>query len=379
MPPAARVDFLRDLGSAEAASRAGVLDHASSRANSSWGLWTSFCRSLNQDPRLSAAPDPILLLQVFAERIRTGALTRGNPVGAGTVATRLRDVGQTLALLGAQDPRLTPAGNLDLRLRRQFGRYDRADPPPVRAPPLPVSVLQYIVQRTFSAASPAPSVVAATDMLILGYYFLMRPGEYCHTSTAHPFRFRDVALYAGNDRLNLLSTPAAQLSAATHVLLTFTTQKNGNRGERIGQGRSSDPFFCPVKAAARRIIHLRTHNADHASPLHLFFNYPGANPQPVTSTAITTMLRHAVSMVRPPYLSPEAVTARSLRASGATALLTARVDANLIRLLGRWQSDAMLRYLHAQSAAIHHNLAEAMLQPEQPPTAATPHANFAIH
>jgi hypothetical protein len=34
------------------------------------------------------------------------------------------------------------------------------------------------------------------------------------------------------------------------------------------------------------------------------------------------------------------------------ALLCAKVDTNLIRLLGRWCSDEMLRYLHVQTFPI---------------------------
>ena len=46
---------------------------------------------------------------------------------------------------------------------------------------------------------------------------------------------------------------------------------------------------------------------------------------------------------------PADVSARSLRAAGAMALLCADVDSDRIRLLGRWQSDQMFRYLHVQA------------------------------
>ena len=49
---------------------------------------------------------------------------------------------------------------------------------------------------------------------------------------------------------------------------------------------------------------------------------------------------------------PSDASARSLRASGATALLVARIDTDTIRLLGRWRSAEMLRYIHFQTAPI---------------------------
>jgi hypothetical protein len=50
-----------------------------------------------------------------------------------------------------------------------------------------------------------------------------------------------------------------------------------------------------------------------------------------------------------------------MRAGGAMALLCGRVDADTIRLVGRWKSDAMFRYLHAQALPLVQNLARTML------------------
>lgn len=57
----------------------------------------------------------------------------------------------------------------------------------------------------------------------------------------------------------------------------------------------------------------------------------------------------------------EEVSARSLRAGGAMALLVAEVDTDVIRLLGRWRSDEMFRYLHLTAEPIMRNFAHRML------------------
>jgi hypothetical protein len=54
------------------------------------------------------------------------------------------------------------------------------------------------------------------------------------------------------------------------------------------------------------------------------------------------------------------ISARSLRAGGAMALLCAHVDTDIIRLLGRWQSDAMMRYLHLQALPAMNRFANLM-------------------
>jgi hypothetical protein len=43
------------------------------------------------------------------------------------------------------------------------------------------------------------------------------------------------------------------------------------------------------------------------------------------------------------------------------ALMCAQVDSNIIKLRGRWQSDAMMRYLHVQARPIMRNFSFLML------------------
>ena len=44
------------------------------------------------------------------------------------------------------------------------------------------------------------------------------------------------------------------------------------------------------------------------------------------------------------------------------ALLMARVDTDTIRLVGRWRSDVMLRYLHTTAKSFTEGLASRMVQ-----------------
>jgi hypothetical protein len=83
--------------------------------------------------------------------------------------------------------------------------------------------------------------------------------------------------------------------------------------------------------------------------------------KPVTSSDITKALRLMAASKFSTYgLAPAEISARSLRAGGAMALLCAKVDTDIIKLVGRWRSDEMLRYLHLQAYPLMHNLAPAM-------------------
>ena len=77
---------------------------------------------------------------------------------------------------------------------------------------------------------------------------------------------------------------------------------------------------------------------------------------------ITEAIRLAVRFLGPSLgFSPTDVTALCLRASGANALLCAGVDTDVIRLIGRWRSDEMLRYLHTQVSPLLKDFSRRML------------------
>jgi hypothetical protein len=263
-------------------------------------------------------------------------------------------VGQTLALLGTCDPRVTANGKLDIRLTRQSRYYKRNEDTPTWVKPIPIPILIDAVDSALALAGPADHAIwACAEMVALAYYIVRRPGEYVVSSgeLSAPFRFVDAELVVGQRRLNCRQCTDADVKAATFVMLTFTNQKNSFRGEKIGHGRSGHPRFCPVLAASRRILHLCRNNAlDHTS---LYGFYVRGPLQHLYSRAVTPFLWRSVATIGNDYgLRPEDVKARSLHASGAMALLCTRVDTNLIRLIGRWRSNAMLYYLHVQAVPI---------------------------
>ena len=198
-------------------------------------------------------------------------------------------------------------------------------------------------------------------MIVLAFFFLLRPGAYTATaSDTTPFRMCDVQLFIGPVRIDLTTADEQTLWSANFASLTFTTQKNGVRGEVIGLGRSGDPQFCPVLCIVRRILHLRHFNAPAETPLASHFT--NHRWRPVSAKDISTTLKLAAAILGPTYgFLPKDISARSMRAAGATALLCAQVDSDTIRLIGRWRSDEMLRYLHVQAEPVMRHFAQRML------------------
>jgi hypothetical protein len=101
-----------------------------------------------------------------------------------------------------------------------------------------------------------------------------------------------------------------------------------------------------------------------APPETPFYTYFEHNlPFAISSSHLTSALCTAVQVVGLPLgLTLTDISVRSFRASGAMALLCANVDTDRIRLLGRWRSEEMLRYLHVQAIPVVAPIATAMLR-----------------
>jgi hypothetical protein len=325
----------------------GVSTKRNTAADTAWKQWEQFCSSFPTPLPfdLRGIKDPIPWLLLFQNRWRDGRLApKGQPVVARTAEDGTRQVGQRFAILGTSDPRLNQHGKLDLRLQRQIAGWKKRNPPTQRRNPVPRSVL--VAATTASWAASTPKNLAISDLMWLGFYFLLRPSEYLRTSNEdqRPFLLQDVHFRVQARHYTATTIPLHLLNDATTVGLHFSLQKNGISGETIWLGRAREPHACPVQAAARRVRHLRENAAEAHIPLHTFYDDAG-RARAITDKNLTALLRlHATAQ----GLDVD-VSIGGLRATGATALLNSGTSVTLIKLIGRWRSDEVMRYLHTQS------------------------------
>ena len=206
--------------------------------------------------------------------------------------------------------------------------------------------------------------LATADLATLGFFFLLRPGEHTHPPTHsanQPFRLKDVTFRFGNQDLPADTADVTNIQLATFATLTFTTQKNAVRGEIVGHARSGHATTCPVAALVRRVLHLRAHQAPPTTTLCTVYT-TATTKKYVTSHILTTTLRSAAAALPDLGILPCQISARALRAGGAMALLCSQVDSDIIKLVGRWRSDEMLRYLHLQAYPLMMHLAPSMVR-----------------
>ena len=97
--------------------------------------------------------------------------------------------------------------------------------------------------------------------------------------------------------------------------------------------------MCPKEALWWKVARLQQHGATTDTPLARFKMHRGRWTN-VSPTIITAYLKATVKLLAGTLLGfkHKDVSARSLRAAGAMALLCSGVDTDIISLIGRWRS-----------------------------------------
>lgn len=277
-------------------------------------------------------------------------------------------MGTGIANLGQPDPRKQAGGIRNHPLLAAFlAGLRKKDDPSKRSYPANIPVIRGMVDALdvddpeFGQANRH-----AIDLTIVAFFWLLRPAEYTLSKDAdrsQAFRLQDVVITV-DDRVYNATDPSlndANVTAVSSAALTFTDQKNGVRGEQVAQRATSDALICPAKALFRLTQHLRDHNSPPDTPICGYYD-PHNHLRHVKSQWITWGLRHSAKLLPSLHgIDMYLLSARSLRPGGATALLCANVDKDAIQLLGRWKSDAMLRYLRIQAHVHANNFAQRML------------------
>ena len=109
MDPITADRFHSDLGVAQKTVNIGVSAGRAQGANTSWEKWSSFVLELALDPLLETADNKISIMQVFAQRVRTGEFAANeNPIRDRSTEDYARHVAQAFLGVGTPDPGPTP-------------------------------------------------------------------------------------------------------------------------------------------------------------------------------------------------------------------------------------------------------------------------------
>jgi hypothetical protein len=170
-----------------------------------------------------------------------------------------------------------------------------------------------------------------------------------------------------------ISSELHLLFKASTVSITFEFQKRDIGNDTISHQHSGDSMgageMCPVRAAAEIITRINSYNIpkDRVKDTPINFVQLGSISYTIPSSMILVKIRIAVRQLGYEKLGfhPEEVGTHSNRSGGAMGMFLAGTPVYTIMLMGRWSSNAFMRYLRKQVLSLSHGIATKMLTFEE--------------
>ena len=303
------------------------------------------------------------IIAAFAERVRSGACSKGHKVRAQMVSVALRAIGATCELDGRPNPLYRAEGRYLRPLERQLEAFKREDPPPQHKLAVPVTVVEHLAKVADVANTSRDCAIS--DLTCIAFYYLLRVGEYTFHSDkqkrrTRQFRARDVTFFDSRGIIIPNNSPLSLLLQAKDATLHISNQKNGTRGSLVNN-EANDKRSCPVRALARRVHHIMSFGGPD-DILGTYFTDHRRYKSHIVEKNINDALKRtvvALNLVASGF-PPDAISSHSLRAGGAMAMHLNGVSPVTIRKQGRWSSDTFLMYIHEQISAFSKGVSRAM-------------------
>jgi hypothetical protein len=147
------------------------------------------------------------------------------------------------------------------------------------------------------------------------------------------------------------------IDGASEVLVTFRKQKNDERMETISASRTGK-VLCPCKTTISLVKRIRSYKeTNERTQINAYFH--NGELRFIKNSEILNKLKIVVKTMGKEDLglNPNDVGTHSLRASYALILALMGAPDSKIMILGRWKSDAFMKYIKRQIIKMRDNTA----------------------
>ena len=252
-----------------------------------------------------------------------------------------------------------------------FDGWGKADPPTLKMLPVESDVPEFMASLgTMPDASQLDKAIG--DLGLIAFYYLLRVGEYTCKATRNDtkqtiqFKFEDVTFFKRTKAGDLRCLPRMAsddlISTADGATLKLDNQKNGWKGACIFQEANGDPYYCPVRAVARRYLHIRKHSNNTKEMISMYWERD-ASPRTVTAEHISKAIKLAAGMLHYPSnkgIPVQRINTHSLRSGGANVLALSGYSDTEIQKMGRWRSSTFKEYIREELACYARNMSRKM-------------------
>ncbi len=211
-----------------------------------------------------------------------------------------------------------------------------------------------------------PALIAFHELVSLAFFFAMRSCEYLKvTAKSEERRTRPICLRNLQFRRNNkeISHDDPNLETADTITITFEYQKADRRNQSVTQSRSENPVLCPVKAAAAAVRRLaKIKGTTLNTPLYTYADSKRKTKE-LTGNVGLSLLRAYIRTIDPALgILWHEVGLHSIRSSSAMAMVLNNIPELVIQKLGRWSSNAFLRYIRKQVVELSNDVSRRMVQ-----------------
>jgi hypothetical protein len=197
------------------------------------------------------------------------------------------------------------------------------------------------------------------------FFFAKRSCEYLKVPQSEKrrtdiLRLRNIRFFR---RGRLMCHLDPQLEYADCVSKTFEWQKKDERMDTVTQMSSGDKSLCPVRLDAALVRRIRGYpGASDNTPMSAVWR--NDRVEHITSPEMVEALRAAVGAIGEEILGIKMseVGTHSVRSGSAMAMYLGECPVYTIMMIGRWSSDAFLRYIRKQIEQFSHNVSCKMLK-----------------
>ena len=362
IPAELRDRYKSNFHLADEAIRSGRVEETTRKREARWNDWKEYCGPMGIDPYLqrTSFSDRIRALSGFAQLVREGFYGRGAEVQCSTVNSAITAVGQTIAMVCGTNPtKIEGQDKFLLAIQMQLSGYLMQDPPTDKKLPVEADVPELLVELAYKREENA-FAQATADLAMIAFYYLLRIGEYTlknrkakgkkNAKRTVQFKLEDVSFFHRDRKgvLRQLPRNASEelIMSAESATLKLDNQKNGWKAACIHQEVNGEEVMCPVRALARRVLHLRRGGASAKTLLCTV--YEGGEENYVCAGDISRALKAAAVALHYPSrrgIPIKSVDTHSLRSGGANALALAGYSDTQIQKMGRWRGKTFKDYI----------------------------------
>jgi hypothetical protein len=355
-----------DLSAAEAAREGAVTGKTHEDQARAWRRFREWCDSVGliDDYYLEnfSRGQRIRLIGAFAMAMRGGRFSGPayDTLAEGTIRGAVSFVASSFRENDRPNPTKDEDGELGRLLSRQFRAFRNDDPNPVQQKAIPVCVFRELLKNKITESKRAIGQLGGS-----AFFFAKRSCEYLKVPQSEKrrtdiLRMRNIRFFRSGRLLGHLDP---QLEYADCVSKTFEWQKKDERMDTVTQMASGDRSLCPVRLDAALVRRIRSYpGTSDDTPMSAVWR--NDRIEHITSSEMVEALRAAVGALGEEKLGilMREVGTHSVRSGAAMAMYLGECPVYTIMMIGRWSSDAFLRYIRKQIEQFSHNVSCKMLK-----------------